>query len=117
MDLLAEYFEHGAPEVIWDEDEHTQKLYNEMEAIYLWWTKEWPHCDERRVDGTVRLAFPELPSEWGTMPALNPKYSDTPEIAAWRNACDAHHHDDNDWTKKEEEMLCRLMKIRTTLWY
>ncbi len=117
MDLFAEYFETGAPEVVWDEEEHSRKIYAEMEEIYNWWTYEWPHQEKVRANGELRVQLPTLPEEWGSMSALNPKYKETPEVASWREAGNAHHQDDEDWAAKEEEMLCRLMKIRRSLWY
>jgi len=116
MDTFAEYFETGAQQFVYEEKYELER-FAEMEEIYNWWTKDWPNCDTHKVDGTLRIDFPTLPEEWGKMPVFNPKYSDTPEIKAWREAGDALHQDDEDWAKKEEEMLCRLIKIRRSLWY
>lgn len=117
MDVFCEYFETGAQNVEWSSDEEHLNTYKEMEEIYIWWTKAWPKSEEITIDGKARLKFPELPENWGMMAALNDKYKDTPEIAAWRDVGDANRKADAEWEASEEEMLCRLMKIRRSLWY
>lgn len=97
--------------VDWQGDEHHQKTWDEMTALYEWWTKVRPHREETLEplprDGVIGQSF---------MAVFDDDYQDRPEVKEWRRVADAHNKAEQGWEQEDEVMLIRLIKIRRALW-
>ena len=116
MECLVQFYEHAIDQIVWDDGEERLHAYNEIIAIYKWWTEEYPHRRDNFVNGDPLPEYVELPEEWGMMAMFNDKYRNEPIVEEWRKGADIRNKNDEDWYNKTEEMLIRLMKIRLYLW-
>jgi hypothetical protein len=86
----------------------------EIEALYKWWTEVYPnrldphdaggwsaYCEQRRASGADLLDFEDRSEE---------------ELEASSRALDATQEIEDKYTKEDEEMMIRLIKIRQALW-
>ena len=117
MECLVDYYENGMDRVDWEHDEPWITAHKEILAIYKWWTEDYPNRDDNFVSGTPLPKYPKLPEEWGWLSVLNEKYRDEPLMKEHKKISLVHMESEEEWYEETEEMLIRLMKIRTYLWY
>lgn len=117
MECLVDYYEHSIDHVDWTWEEKWRNAHKELIAIYKWWTEDYPNRDDHFVNGDPLPKYPELPDEWGWLSILNEKYEDEPLMKEHKKISKVHMESEEEWYEKTEEMLIRLMKIRTYLWH
>lgn len=116
MEDLRQFYELGVQDIVWDADDDHQAAYEEIKAIYNWWVNVYPHREENM---DAELPVPEcpdhIPDGFGWM--FNEDFENDPTVQEWKRISDLRYQREMDWIKEEEEMLIRLIKIRTMLWY
>lgn len=110
MEDLRNFYERGAPQVVWEEDSHHQHAYKEMTDIYTWWTQEYPTREEKWEE-----ANPSPDVDWKRK--FSNKHETDSDVVEWRRVAKLRHEIETKWAQDEEDMLIRLMKIRRSLWY
>lgn len=118
MEEVVNFYETGCNYSAWREssDEH-DAAFRELQLIYNWWTKLWPLREEKTIWGSDIPQYPNLPTEWGIMGAINEKYSNTPEQKHWSNIATIIHNNEMDWDEMENEMIRRVVDVRKFMWY
>lgn len=118
MEILREFVEHQENHgyVCWDCDEEHNVAWKEMVAIRDWWVYDFPLADTMTVDGKPLPEYPEIPEEWGFMGILSDRRREDPISIEYSRVNRIHFDNESDWVKKENEMLTRLIKIRTYMW-
>lgn len=117
MECLVDYYENGVDRVDWTWDEQWRETHKELIAIYKWWTEDYPNRDDYFVNGDPLPKYNNLPEEWGMMSVLNEKYRDEPAMQEHKRISRIRMDSEEEWYVKTEEMLIRLIKIRTYLWF
>lgn len=124
MECLVDYYEtkledqDGEWDTWYDEKEEAYHaaLYKEIKEIYLWWTIDWTKREELDVDGKKLPKPPQIPKSWGVMGYLSNKHDKDPIKLECDRVYDIINDSEIQWTKKENEMLKRVIDIRTSLW-
>ena len=106
MAELTEFIENEADILDWSGPE-SQPAWDEMAAVYLWWTKQrplrcepWADMPELVMDLDGPVLFPTRPSA---------------EEAAWRRAADRAMKLEAEFEAEDTAMLVRLMRVRSFL--
>jgi hypothetical protein len=120
LDCLAWQMELTNEEFLDEDKKHLAeptyqaRAAQEILELYKWWTEVYPnrpdphdaggwsaYCEQRRKNGADLLDFEDRTEE---------------ELEASRQALDATQAIEDKYTKEDEEMMIRLIKIRQALW-
>lgn len=109
--LLVDFYEGTKNTISWEHSEEHQRVKQEMDELYYWWTEERP----KREDLMPEL--PSFPEDWGSSPMFNPEYDGTSEMEAWNKACDKRWEAEVFYEDEDKYMLKKLIDIKSFLWY
>jgi len=107
---FPEFMVTEEPESVKREIESRNTRWKEMNEIYDWWVNDY----QTREDNLENL--PTLPSSWGRLGFLKDEYKDTEEKKEWDRVCKVHYEKEEEWRKKDKEMMHRLVDIHESLW-
>ncbi len=103
--VLVDYVEKESPfDIIdWGSSEENTHVRREIEELYRWWTKVRPG----RVEPIDKVEAPDL---------FSPRNPDDPRQIAWKTACEEQWRLEESWYTEDQDMLHRLVNIRSYLW-
>ncbi len=130
MQLLVDFVEIECRQdhIDWDAEQGHRQAWADIRAVYLWWTEQRPNrvdpCDllPRPNYDWQRIGSDEL-TERGVDSVLAEGRTlrlvclDTPEQQArYHEALAESLLLEGEWQGEDEDMLCRLMRVRPYLW-
>ena len=106
-EYTLEDFEHVDEDEAQKEVDVRNATWAEMNKIYDWWIER---------PNRVRPKFPKLPKEWGALSVLNEDFEEEEKMKEWDKVRLQRIALDEQWDKEDEDMMIRLIKIRSVLW-
>lgn len=104
--LLVDFIEKESDTIDWSGSPETQKAYDEMQELYVWWTETRLNIDD---------ACPSW-EDYGVNDIFDDDAHKLPGYQSWRNACAEWDDRERERDVEETEMLIRLITIRKFLW-
>ena len=114
--LLVDFIEKEKPgdNVDWDAAPEYRHAWDEMMALYTWWTLRHPKRHDP-LDDIPIPPFHTKPYEGhpGFIEYISPTEEEAP---GWKAACDESARLELEWEAEDQAMLHRLIDIRGFLW-
>lgn len=107
---FPEFMLKEEPESVKEEIESRNARWKEMNEIYDWWVNDY----QTREDNLPPT--PPLPKEWGPLGVFKKEHEDDEIVREWKRVIDIHFKKEEEWRKKDKEMMHRLVDIHESLW-
>lgn len=116
---FARFYErqvHPDCQADWQGDEPHAKTFEEMAALYRWWTQERPAQVRAREQLLREQTFQDPVLQDDFLAVFDEDYQDHPEVLAWRAASKRRQEMERFDQEEDQRMLHRLVNIRAFLW-